>query len=69
MRVRIVLSTLVVLWLLIGLFAAFQRDLFTRDEASCSNLGYIVGTVFVGPLNYVGVNPTIECPPLPEPSE
>ncbi|GAA0984515.1 MULTISPECIES: hypothetical protein [Nocardiopsidaceae] len=69
MRVKIVLSTLVVLWLLIGLIAAFQRGLFGADEASCSNLGHTVGTVFVGPLNYVGVNPTIECPELPEPSE
>ncbi|MCK9869220.1 MULTISPECIES: hypothetical protein [Nocardiopsis] len=69
MRVRIVLSTLVVLWLLIGLIAAFQRGLFSDDETSCSTLGHTVGTIFVGPLNYMGVNPTIECPPLPEPSE
>lgn len=69
MRVRIVLSTLVVLWLLIGLIASFQRGLFNSDEASCATLGHTVGTIFVGPLNYVGVNPTIECPTLPEPSE
>ncbi|MEE2040246.1 hypothetical protein Q8791_23805 [Nocardiopsis sp. CT-R113] len=69
MRVRIVLSTFVVLWLLIGLVASFQRGLFSPEEASCSNLGHTVGTIFVGPLNYMGVNPTIECPALPEPSE
>ncbi|WP_017573954.1 hypothetical protein [Nocardiopsis halotolerans] len=67
MRVRILLSALAALWLIIGLIATFQRGLFD-DETSCSTLGHIVGTVFVGPLNYVGVNPTIECPPLPQPS-
>ncbi|RKS09040.1 hypothetical protein DFP74_4768 [Nocardiopsis sp. Huas11] len=69
MRLRIVLSTLVILWLLIGLVAAVQRGLFTPDEASCSTIGHTLGTVFVGPLNYVGVNPSVECPTLPEPSE
>ncbi|GAB2504226.1 hypothetical protein [Nocardiopsis aegyptia] len=69
MRLRIVLTTLVVLWLLIGLVATFQRGLFSRDEASCSTVGHALGTVFVGPLNYVGVNPSVECPPLPEPSQ
>jgi hypothetical protein len=59
----------VVLWLVIGLVATFQRGLFTGDEASCSTLGHTVGTIFVGPLNYLGVNPTVECPTLPEPSE
>ncbi|KOX07912.1 hypothetical protein ADL05_27745 [Nocardiopsis sp. NRRL B-16309] len=63
------MSTLVVLWLLIGLVAAFQRGLFFRDEASCSTVGHTFGTIFVGPLNYLGVNPSVECPPLPEPSE
>ncbi|MDE3724169.1 hypothetical protein PWG71_22495 [Nocardiopsis sp. N85] len=68
MRVKIVLSTLVVLWLVIGVVAVFQRGLFS-DNTSCSNIGYTLGTVFVGPLNYMGVNPTIECPAMPEPSE
>ena len=69
MRLRIVLSTLAILWLLIGLVAVFQRGLFSSDEASCSTIGHTLGTIFVGPLNYVGVNPSVECPPLPEPSE
>lgn len=68
MRTKVVVSTLVVLWLVIGVIAVFQRGLFS-DAPSCSNVGYTLGTIFVGPLNYMGVNPTIECPPLPEPSE
>ncbi|MFE3456353.1 hypothetical protein ACFXKD_02330 [Nocardiopsis aegyptia] len=69
MRLRTVLSTLVVLWLLIGLFAAFQRGLFTDDLAECATLTHTLGTIAVGPLNYVGVNPAVGCPPLPEPSQ
>ncbi|GHC82030.1 hypothetical protein GCM10007079_22620 [Nocardiopsis terrae] len=69
MRTSIVLSVLVLLWLAIGLAAAVQRGYFSTSEASCSTLGSTVVTVFVGPLNYLGVNPTVECPPVPEPSE
>ncbi|MFV2196628.1 MULTISPECIES: hypothetical protein [unclassified Nocardiopsis] len=69
MRTSIVLSVLVVLWLVIGIFAAFQRGYFSAEETNCSSLGSTVVTIFVGPLNYFGVNPTVECPPVPQPSE
>ncbi|MBE3001547.1 hypothetical protein IDM40_23050 [Nocardiopsis sp. HNM0947] len=72
MRLRIILSALVVLWIAIGVFAAFQRGHFDHigtDAPSCSTLGSTAGTVFIGPLNYFGVNPTVECPEVPEPSE
>lgn len=69
MRISIVLSVLVLLWLVIGLVAAFQRGYFGSADTNCSTLGSTAVTVFVGPLNYVGVNPTVECPSVPQPSE
>lgn len=69
MRTSITLSVLVLIWLVIGVAAAAQRGYFSASEASCSSLGSTVVTIFVGPLNYFGVNPTIECPSVPEPSE
>lgn len=68
MRISIVLSVLVVLWLVIGVIAAFQRGYFSPADTNCSTLSSTVVTVFVGPLNYVGVNPTVECPTVPQPS-
>lgn len=65
------LSLVVVLWLVIGLVAAFQRGYFGDDrDVSCKNVGDTALTVVAGPLNYVGVNPKIECetPDVPEPS-
>lgn len=69
MRTSVVLSVLVLIWLAIGVTAAAQRGYFSTSEASCSSLGSTVTTIFVGPLNYLGVNPTVECPSVPEPSE
>lgn len=60
---------LVVVWLVIGLVAAFQRDYFTDDrEVSCKTFSDTALTIVAGPLNYAGVNPKVECD-LPEPSE
>ena len=61
-------SVVLVIWLLIGALAAFQRGYF--DDASkggCAKAGTIVVTVVAGPLNYVGVNPKIDCA-VPQPS-
>ncbi|GAA1747677.1 MULTISPECIES: hypothetical protein [Streptomonospora] len=69
MRSRVVIATVVVVWLLIGLFAAIQRGYFSTDEANCATIGSTLTTIAAGPLNYFGVNPTVECPELPQPSE
>lgn len=61
-------SLLVVVWLVIGAFAAFQRDYFEDDNTSCAKTSTVALTVVAGPLNYVGVNPTVEDCDLPEPS-
>jgi hypothetical protein len=57
----------VLIWLLIGVVAATQRDYFSGSDANCATLGPIAATVAAGPLNYVGVNPKVKCE-LPQPS-
>jgi riboflavin transporter FmnP len=63
-----IVGILVVVWLVIGLVAAFQRDYFSdKRETDCAGVGTIAVTVLAGPLNYVGANPKVKCD-LPEPS-
>ncbi|MEV7431015.1 MULTISPECIES: hypothetical protein [unclassified Nocardioides] len=69
---RGLIGLLVVVWLVIGAAAAWQRGYFGDDrDASCSTVGDTVLTVVAGPLNYVGVNPKVDCkvPDAPQPSE
>jgi hypothetical protein len=62
------LSLLVVLWLLIGAFAAYQRNYFASDPVNCAQLGTVIVTIIAGPLNYAGVNPKLNCT-VPQPSQ
>jgi hypothetical protein len=67
--VRNVLGVIVLVWLLIGAFAAFQRGYFSDErDVSCKTAGDTVLTIVAGPLNYVGVNPKIDCT-VPQPSK
>lgn len=68
MRGRGIISTIVLVWLLIGVFAAWQRDYFRGGPASCVAVGNIALTVVAGPLNYLGVNPKIQDCHIPQPS-
>ena len=52
---------------MIGAFAAYQRNYFSSATTNCAQAGTILLTVAVGPLNYLGLNPKIECK-LPQPS-
>jgi hypothetical protein len=61
-------GVLVLIWLLIGVLAATQRNYFSGSEANCAKLGTIAVTVVAGPLNYVGLNPKVKCQ-LPQPSK
>ena len=61
-------SVLVVLWLIVGVVAAAQRDYFSGSDASCAKFGTIAVTVVAGPLNYLGANPKIKCT-TPQPSK
>jgi hypothetical protein len=58
---------IIVIWLIIGAIAAGQRGYFGGDTDSCAEAGTVIVTVIAGPLNYLGVNPKIQCD-VPEPS-
>ncbi|MDV3126921.1 hypothetical protein M1247_18510 [Mycobacterium sp. 21AC1] len=68
MRLGGLFGTLVLVWLLIGVVAAWQRDYFQTGTTSCATAGAIALTVLAGPLNYAGVNPKVDECRLPEPS-
>lgn len=61
-------AIIVVIWLIVGAFAAYQRSYFSSEPANCAQLGTVLVTILAGPLNYVGVNPTIDCA-VPQPSQ
>jgi hypothetical protein len=62
------IGAVVVVWLVIGVIAAFQRDYFKNTAQNCGSLGTIAVTVIAGPLNYAGVNPKVTDCHLPQPS-
>jgi hypothetical protein len=63
------IGTLVlVIWLIIGAVAAGQRHYYSSDAQNCAGAGTILVTILAGPLNYVGVNPKVDCR-LPQPSK
>ena len=67
------IGILLVLWLIIGAFAAFQRGYFEDTRTNCSEASDIALNIVAGPLNYTGVNPKVGCPDVdvdtPEPSQ
>jgi hypothetical protein len=63
-----IVGVLVLIWLLIGVLATWQRDYFSRGKTNCATAGSIALTVIAGPLNYLGVNPKVEDCNLPQPS-
>jgi hypothetical protein len=68
MRGSGIIGTVVFVWLLIGVVAAWQRDYFKGAQASCASAGTVAVTVIAGPLNYFGVNPKVKDCHLPQPS-
>lgn len=69
---RALIGLIILAWLLIGVLAAFQRGYFGNDrDVSCKDFGDTALTVIAGPLNYMGVNPKIDCSKVkvPEPSQ
>lgn len=61
-------AAVLVVWLVIGVLAAVQRDYFSGSDANCAKVGSTVLTIVTGPLNYVGLNPKIDCN-VPQPSK
>jgi hypothetical protein len=68
MRYGGIVGTIVLVWLLIGVVAVWQRGYFKRDNTTCASAGTVAVTVIVGPLNYAGVNPKVANCHLPQPS-
>jgi hypothetical protein len=64
-----IVGVVVLVWLLIGVVAAYQRGYFKTAENSCGTAGTIALTVVAGPLNYAGVNPKVANCNIPEPSQ
>jgi hypothetical protein len=63
------IGIIVVVWLLIGVLATFQRGYFSdQRDVGCKKVSDTVLTVVAGPLNYVGVNPKVKCS-VPQPSK
>jgi hypothetical protein len=55
------------IWLIIGAAAAGQRGYFNASNIGCTQAATIAVTIVAGPLNYVGLDPTISCS-APKPS-
>jgi hypothetical protein len=69
---RSVIGAVVLVWLLIGVLAAFQRGYFGgHSDVSCRSFGDTALTVVAGPLNYLGANPKVSCHhvKVPQPSK
>jgi hypothetical protein len=60
-------SLLLLIWLVIGAIAAGQRGYYGGSIGSCTKAGTIAVTILAGPLNYLGVNPKLDCT-VPKPS-
>lgn len=61
-------GVVILIWLIIGAVAAGQRGYFGGDTDTCAEASTIAVTVIAGPLNYLGLNPKIQCD-VPEPSK
>ena len=68
---KTIIGLVVLVWLVIGALAAYQRGYFGDDrDVSCKSTGDTVLTIVAGPLNYFGVNPKVDCEVnVPQPSE
>ncbi len=65
---RVLIALIVVVWLVIGVAAAFQRGYFGDNrDVNCKTTSDTALTIVAGPLNYAGVNPKVKCN-IPQPS-
>ena len=72
MRFGTIGGLIVLIWLVLGAVAAYERGYFKdTGDTSCAEASTVVVTVVAGPLNWLGVNPKIKCdiPDIPEPSK
>ncbi len=67
-RISTVVVGIILVWLVIGVIAAVQRGYFGGSDTNCAKVSSTIVTIISGPLNYVGVNPKIDCT-IPQPSQ
>jgi hypothetical protein len=67
---KTIIGLVVLIWLLIGVAAAWQRGYFGDDrDVNCKTASDTALTIVAGPLNYVGANPKVDCKvKVPQPS-
>lgn len=66
---RTIIGVVIVIWLVIGAIAAAQRGYFGNNgDVQCKKASDTVLTIVAGPLNYMGVNPKVNCK-TPQPSK
>ena len=66
-----IIAAIVVIWLIVGLVAAWKRDYFKNQEPDCGVAVSIGLNMLAGPLNWFGLDPHVgKCkkPDVPEPS-
>lgn len=61
-------SAILIIWLIIGAIAGAQRHYYSGSIASCTKASTTAVTILACLLNYVGVNPKVECK-VPQPSQ
>jgi hypothetical protein len=49
------------IWLIIGTAAAGQRGYFSSPSFGCTQAATIALTIVAGPLNYIGLDPSLSC--------
>ncbi len=61
-------AVIIAIWLIVGVIATAQRGYFNSSTENCAQAGTTIVTILAGPLNYIGINPKVECSP-PQPSK
>jgi hypothetical protein len=54
-------AVILAVWLVIGVIAAAQRGYFNTGTTNCAQAGDTILTIVAGPINYLGINPKVEC--------
>jgi hypothetical protein len=69
MRTGSIGAAILIIWLLLGGVAAYERGYFKdTGSTSCAETSTILVTIVAGPLNWLGVNPKVKCE-IPPPSK
>ncbi len=63
-----IIGLILLVWFIIGAIAAGQRGYYGSSDGNCASVATTVVTILAGPLNYVGVNPKVDCT-VPQPSK